>query len=197
MNGNVKIIDLEGQETTWKELHKLFGPEVRVDPRPDPDRPGFEVVELRMSYGHSTLVAEVLAGDGTPLPSVHVARWWDDPQLGGLPSDLRTWHQVGVAGQTKEDGCIGFGMGGGDHYNWPAGQYAVSEIWCQDNSARIHGLGYPWGMDYHLDTKFQWTEVGTPPQPPLPDDEVDEALQYLNTARVALAEAIRILEGIA
>lgn len=196
----MKIYDLDGNESDWTWLESEFGPEVRVDPRPDLTRPGFEVIALQAGYGHSTLLAEVRAGNGLPLANVLVARWWDDPSLGALPIILQTWRDIGIAGRTKEEGTIGFGMGGGDQYNWNAENpaersFAVSEIWVEGNSGRVHGLGWPWGKSQHLDTIFQFTETDPGP-PPDPNDDIDEVLDHLRVAEVNVQEAIRRLEAL-
>lgn len=191
----MKIYDFDGNETDMAWLKSMFGPEIRVDMRPNLEAPGFEVAELRAAYGHSTLVVEVRDGKGEPLAGVHVARWWDDPTLGVLPNDLRTWQEVGVAGLTKPEGTIGFGMGSGDQYDWKKGQYAVSEVWCTANSGRMHGLGWPWGEDWHIDTIFQFSTDDPGPPPPSNGDEIDEALPWLYQAKASCEAAIRILEA--
>lgn len=193
----MKIYDFDGNETTWEWLHSVFGPEVRVDSR-DATKPGFDVVELRAAHGHSTLLAVVLAATGERLPGVKVARWWDDSEnndknLDELPHELQTWHMKGKWGHTKENGDIGFGMGGGDQYDWKKGRYAVSEIWVEGNSARAHGLGWPWGEDYHIDTTFQFSGV-EPGPPPDPEDDIDTVIGYLQAIKAHAEAALRLLE---
>lgn len=189
----MKIYDFDGNETDWAWLHSTFGPEVRVDGR-DGTRPGFDVAELRAAHGHSALVAVVESTKGEKLPGVKVARWWEDNTLEELPRELQTWNMIGVWGKTKENGDIGFGMGDGDQYDWEAGQYAVSEIWVEGNSARVHGLGWPLGHSYHIEPTFRFSGDPGPP-PPVNGDEIDEAIGYLQLVIVNAQKAIQILEA--
>jgi hypothetical protein len=190
----MKIYDTDGEtERDWAWLQDKFGLGVRVDPRPDPSQPGYEVVELRAKLGPCTLVAQVVDENGTPMVGVDVARWWNDPGLAALPAGLATWRPLGVYGPTNANGDIGFGMGGEDGYDpaWPLERLPVSEIWTPLNSGRIHGVGWMWGTDLLcLNVKFRWVPGGEEPPPPEPPPGDGDVAQAIRDAGHEIALAI-------
>ena len=193
---SVLVVEHVGDEAFVRDMAwvaDVFGPEVRVDARPNLAAAGYEVTELHAREGSGCqIVVTVSDQDGVRLPMMLVARWWDTAyhEESGqiLPNDLRSWRKVGVHGRTNGQGDIGWGMGGGDAYD-PAGEeLAVSENWVEGNSGRVHGLGWLAGTTHkHLDVVFRGVEGGGIVPPP-PDPGVGDALCK---ARAAAQEAWR------
>lgn len=186
----MKIYDKDGTEKDLGWLAATFGPGVRVDARPDAERAGYVVSELRAAEGPCTIVVRAQDRDGNPLGSVPVARWWDAPGLPALPEGLGTWRAQGVHGTTNERGDIGFGMGQGDGYDPGSGNLPVSEVWAEGNSERAHGLGWVWGTNHlHIDVTFRRCEGSTEPpeDPPSEPGDCDERLTAIEDELAALA----------
>jgi hypothetical protein len=188
----MKIYDKTGAERDWAWLQATFGLGVSLSERPRLAEPGYSLVELRAKEGPCTLVARVLDAAGSPAAGIDVARWWNDPALPDLPPNLAYWHPHGVHGLTNQNGDIGFGMGGGDGYDpaWPPEGLPVSEIWAQDNSDRIHGLGWVWGTNHlHLDVTFQLVQPGEPPPDP---PGVADLIRHIGKDLTALADLLDV-----
>jgi hypothetical protein len=178
------------EERDWAWLLATFGQAISLSQRPYLAQPGYQITELRAKDGPCTLVARVLDANGAPLANLDVARWWADPKLFDLPTHLAYWRPRGVFGPTNPEGDIGFGMGEGDGYDpaWPVDELPVSEIWCRDNSDRIHGLGWIWATNHlHIDVTFQLTDAD---EPPPPGDDVPTLLRRISADVARIAELV-------
>ena len=169
----MKIYDKSGTERDQAWLQQEFGA-VKVD-EGDGD---WHVAELRESEGPAATVVTVLDADGKPVQGALVARWWPDPELPGLPSELASWRPNGVYSETEANGVIGFGMGDGDYY-WPPNGGA-SEVWIDYDGDRVAGLGMVGGTNHrHLDVVFQDLPDPPPePEPPEPEPPNPEPPDY-------------------
>jgi len=119
-----------------------------------------------------------------------VIRFWPGaPVLPEWPSPPERWKNKGVHDKTNEDGHIGFGMGGGDHYYPDQGQVGASSIWVGHTgwgSDCMHGLGWIVAdTDLHLNVVFQQVENGdngNGEPPPVEGDALERiaaALEYI------------------
>jgi len=193
----MRIYDKNGVERDAAWLQQQFGA-VDVVPGDGPWR----CVELREQEGPATIVVTVKDRNGKGVNRALVARWWPDSKLPGLPSELASWHEQGVYGETNVNGDIGFGMGGGDYYWPPSG--GASEVWMDYDSDLVRGLGMIGGTNHrHLNVVFQ--DVGDepppvpppppePPEPEPPEPEPPTDFEILVLAR--LDRIITLLEGI-
>jgi len=167
----MRIYDKDGIPRDWAWLRQQFGAvEVREGQGP------WHCVELRESEGPAVIVVTVRDRNGDGIDRAFVARWWPDPHLSGLPSELASWHDQGVFGETNANGDIGFAMGQGDYYFPPSG--GASEVWTDYGGDLVKGLGMLGGTNHrHLNVVFQ--DVGDepepepepPPPPPPPEPE--------------------------
>lgn len=162
----MRIIDKDGKVRDWAWLRQEFGT-VEVNEGDGPWR----CVELREADGAATTIVTVRDRDGNPIAGALVARWWPEPSLPGLPMELAEWSEIGVFGETNENGDIGFGMGHGDYY-YPPGEGA-SAVWTMASSDKVQGLGMLGGTNHrHLNVVFQWVS-DTPSPEPQPEPEPD------------------------
>ena len=186
----MKIYDKDGTERDWAWLQATFGQGVRVDARPDTEKAGYVVRELRAKEGPCTIVVNVRDKDNVVQGGIDVARWWDDGGLPALPANLATWKTIGIFGPTNAGGDVGFGMGQGDGYDphWEPEKLPVSEVWATGNSERVHGLGWVWATNHlHLDVVFQYVEGDGEPGEPPGDDEIAAKLERIADAVSATA----------
>jgi hypothetical protein len=142
------ILDLNGVQRDWNWLRDTFG---NVNLYRAGAGTAYRVCVLKAIEGPATLVAKV-TDDGQPLVGITVIRYW--PGAPQLPPELVGWFDRGIYAQTKANGEVGFGMGGGDYYQPPGG--GASAIWVHGlPSDLVTGLGMLWATNHiHLDTEF-------------------------------------------
>lgn len=153
----MKIYDLNGNERDAAWLQAEFG---AVEVVRAPEGPAWRVTELREADGYAAILVRGTQG-------LRVARWWPDPSLSDLPTDLATWKGQGVWATVKPEGHCDFGMGPGDYYFAPNG--GASWYWVQGASDCCQGWGMLAGTNHrHLDITFEWVK-GEPPanEPPV------------------------------
>lgn len=133
----------------------------------------YRVTEVRAQCDYATLKVCVNDENGSPLEGVEVVRYWPGaPALPDFSEFTKQWTFLGVHGPTSSDGCVGFGMGGGDYYYPP--ESGVSSVYVADflgPADFFEGLGMIGETNHcHLDLTYQ--RIGDEFEPtPEPTDE--------------------------
>jgi hypothetical protein len=150
------VFDFGGNKTTYDWLVSYFGNVVVKDI----DSEKYAVSELLARKDDATVVVKVLDKNGVPKSGVKVAFYWPDAPIDGSAG----WYGRCVAGLTKEDGCIGFGMGGGAYYK-PEDGIGPHAVWVYGSGASqmVDGIGMVWGTNHdHVNITFREVDSTAP-----------------------------------
>jgi hypothetical protein len=140
-------------DAAW--LEATYGP-VTVDT--SQESKAYRLVELREKWGESSLTVRLEDESGNPLVDIPVIFWFSTaPQLPEWTPPPEKWTTNGNPGRTKQNGDVGFGMGGGAYYFPPnKGPHAV---WVGEPGVGtdfVSGLGMLGGTNHnHVEPVFQ------------------------------------------
>jgi hypothetical protein len=178
----LRILGPGGERWTLTQLNDWWGAEVEVIQAVPHPEAGFyaRIVELKVSDGPATQLVRVVDEAEEPVAGVTICRWWQDaPALPEFPADcLATrYKDRAVHGETKANGEVGFGMGGGD-------MPGSSGIWlahCDCPAGWVGGLGWkPAVAHATLVVTFQVLPAEVPPpEPPTPEPPEGEVVELL------------------
>ena len=171
-----KVYDLEHNERDWDYAKNKYGVEFRRA-KVQAGQKVYRLAELREKTGHSSLITQVVDGDGQPMDRVDVAFYWPeapDPPEPATEVYAHDWHRNFVHGATNANGDVGPGMGHGAYHG--EGEGGPHAVWVRDPdipSDVCEKLGMLAGTFHdHLDQKFQLIVEGDEQPQPQPGKKV-------------------------
>lgn len=208
----IRVYDHDGRQRDLAYLRSRYG-DFLIQEAAAGAGPAFKISALREQLeAAAALVVNVFDQEGNPLDSVRVAWYWPDADpdpnagpLGGVPPEMRP--NRAISGPTKENGEIGFGMGGGAYY-WPSqGQTGPHATWIHGTETRsdlIHGLGMVAATNHnHFDVEYTRVDEEEPPpeqppgQPPeSPPEPPEIPVEEIEAQLAKIEEALQAIRGL-
>lgn len=144
------IYDKYGTLQDWDWLVGKYG-----DVTLDRGTGAAKVIELREVEGTSTLVLWLENANGAPIVGQAAVFYWPDAPL-LEPHQRFCGLERGIIGYSKENGEVGFGMGGGAHYDPELGQVGPHQVWIVTTGTDcLRGLGMLFDNHIHLDSVWR------------------------------------------
>jgi hypothetical protein len=205
---DIRVYDHEGKLRDLAYLRSRYG-DFLIQEAAAGAGPAFKISALKEQVeAAAALVVKVTDKEGNPLDSIRVAWYWPDADsdpnagpLGGVPPEMRP--NRAVSGPTKENGDVGFGMGGGAYY-WPSqGETGPHAAWIHGPDTRsdlILGLGMVAATNHnHFDIEYTRVEEDEPPpeQPPASPPETPEIpVEEIEAQLAKIEEALQAIRSL-
>ena len=200
------VLDLNGTVRDWAWLRAKYGNVTYLEAA---GYPKFQLIKVEEMEGPQTLIVNTEAENGSPHSGQPVALSW--PSLAGPSQDLPVipagskscYTSRGVI-QRTENGCTGFGLGGGSYISNPAvgGPYSVFVLSPSTYSDCLTGTGWLGGTNHMGPCRltFRIVPAGVTPDPdpdpepePGGDDDLDLLVQRIAAADERIAVALERL----
>ena len=177
------VLDLNGTVRDWAWLRAKYG---NVSYLEAAGYPKFQLSKVEEMEGPQTLMVSLLDENGAPHSGQPVALSW--PSLTGpsqdlpvIPTGSKSCYTSRAVIQRTENGCTGFGLGGGSYISNPAvgGPYSVFVLSPSTYSDCLTGTGWLGGSNHMGPCRltFRIVAAGVAPEPdPEPEPGADDDL---------------------
>jgi hypothetical protein len=200
------VLDLNGTMRDWTWLRAKYG---NVSYLEAAGYPKFQLIKVEEMEGPQTLIVNVEAENGSPHSGQPVALSWPSlvqpsQDLPAIPSGSKSCYTSRGVIQRTENGCTGFGLGGGSYIHDPAigGPYSVFVLSPSTFSDCLTGTGWLGGTNHmgpcRLTFRIVPASVAPEPEPePGADDDLvvmlGRVVVVLERGAVALERLVRHL----
>ena len=153
--GDIKepvVLDLSGTVRDWAWLRAKYGNVCYLEAA---GYPKFQLIKVEEMEGPQTMIVNTEAENGSPHSGQPVALSW--PSLAGpsqdlpvIPAGSKSCYTSRAVVQRTENGCTGFGLGGGSYISNPAvgGPYSVFVLSPSTYSDCLTGTGWLGGTNH-------------------------------------------------
>jgi hypothetical protein len=195
------VLDLSGTVRDWAWLRAKYG---NVSYLEAAGYPKFQLIKVEEMEGPQTLIVNTEAENGSPHSGQPVALSW--PSLAGpsqdlpvIPAGSKSCYTSRAVVQRTENGCTGFGLGGGSYISNPAvgGPYSVFVLSPSTYSDCLTGTGWLGGTNHMGPCRLTFRIVpaagGDPEPEPGGDDDLDFLVHRIAVASERTAAALERL----
>ena len=165
------VLDLNGTIRDWAWLRAKYG---NVSYLEAAQYPKFQLIKVEEMEGPQTLIVNLEAENGTPHSGQPVALSWPSlaapsQDLPVIPAGSKSCYTSRGVIQKTENGCTGFGLGGGSYISNPAvgGPYSVFVLSPSTYSDCLTGTGWL-ALTNHMGPcrlTFRIVAAGVAPEP--------------------------------
>jgi hypothetical protein len=198
------VLDLNGTMRDWAWLRAKYG---NVSYLEAAGYPKFQLSKVEEMEGPQTMMVSLEAENGTPHSGQPVVLSWPSlaqpsADIPAIPSGSKSCYTSRGVIQKTENGCTGFGLGGGSYIHDPAvgGPYSVFVLSPSTFSDCLTGTGWLGGTNHMGPCRltFRIVAAGVAPEPepePGADDDVLVKLDRMMAILERSASAAERLAG--
>jgi hypothetical protein len=193
------VLDLNGTVRDWAWLRAKYGNVTYLEAA---QYPKFQLSKVEEMEGPQTLIVNLEAENGTPHSGQPVVLSWPSlaqpsQDIPAIPAGSKSCYTSRGVIQRTENGCTGFGLGGGSYISDPAtgGPYSVFVLSPSTFSDCLTGTGWLGGTNHMGPCRltFRIVAAGVAPEPepePEPEPGADDELVGLVTRFTMATERI-------
>ena len=165
------VLDLNGTVRDWAWLRAKYGNVTYLEAA---QYPKFQLSKVEEMEGPQTLIVNLEAENGTPHSGQPVALSWPSlaepsQDIPAIPAGSKSCYTSRGVIQRTENGCTGFGLGGGSYISNPAvgGPYSVFVLSPSTFSDCLTGTGWLGGTNHMGPCRltFRIVAAGVAPEP--------------------------------
>ena len=195
------VLDLNGNMRDWAWLRAKYG---NVSYLEADGYPKFQLIKVEEMEGPQTMLVSLQDENGAPHSGQPVVLSWPSllqpsQDLPYLPAGSKSCYTLRGVVQRTENGCTGFGLGGGSYISDPAtgGPYSVFVLSPSTYSDCLTGTGWLGGTNHMGPCRltFRIVPAGVTPDPdpePGTDDNLLGVVRRIAVALERLAERLAV-----